>query len=289
MALPLHQRYEIVFLSQHSLGPKLSHAAVAKAVHCGVTTVKYWLKRWKQSKDLTDSNRTGRPRATTQKQDKKIVSVTERQTFATSRDITNRMARSGVMVSDRTVRRRLNEAGAKYNRPLSKPLLTEGHREKRLKWAQDHRATNWNQVIFSDETTIRLNSVKGLVWNLPGKKKVVRTVKHSIKVNVWDCFSSQGFGRIVCFKENLNAELMCHIYKCGLLPTAQKQFGHDSTLWKLQEDNDPKHTSKLAINWKMNRGIQKIDCPSMSPDIAPIENVWQLLNMKLRSKNLTTY
>jgi hypothetical protein len=59
MALPLHQRYEIVFLSQHSLGPKLSYAAV--------TIVKYWLKRWKQSKDLTDSNRTGRPRVTTQK------------------------------------------------------------------------------------------------------------------------------------------------------------------------------------------------------------------------------
>ncbi len=39
---------------------------------------------------------------------------------------------------------------------------------------------------------------------------------------------------------------MCDIYKYGLLPTARKQFGHDSTLWKLQEDNDPKHTSKLA-------------------------------------------
>ena len=52
----------------------------------------------------------------------------------------------------------------------------------------------------------------------------------------------------VCFKENLNAELMCDIYKRGLLPTARKQFGHDSMLWKLQEDNDPKHRSKLAVN-----------------------------------------
>jgi len=124
------------------LGPKLSHAAVAKAVHCGVTTVKYWLKRWKQSKDLTDSNRSGRPRATTQKQDKKIVSVAERQTFVTSRDITNQLARNGVTVNERTVRRRLNEAGAKYNRPLLKSLRNEGHREKRLKWAQYQKAKN---------------------------------------------------------------------------------------------------------------------------------------------------
>lgn len=144
-------------------------------------------------------------------------------------------------------------------------------------------------MIFSDETTVRLNSVKGFVWNIPGKKKVVQTVKYPIKVNVCGCFSSKGFGRIVCFKENLNAELMCDIYKHGLLPTARKQFGHDSTSWKLQEDNDPKHTSKLAKQWKINNNVNVIDWPSMSPDIAPIENVWQLIKMKLRKKKLTTY
>lgn len=289
MTLEVYQRYELVFLSEHTLGPKLSHAAVAKAVHCSVTTVKRWLKRWKQSKDLTDAPGSGRPRATTAKQDQQVVALAEQQTFVTSEDIANQLNKRGVVISQRTVRRRLNEAGAKYNKPLSKPLLTDHHREKRLEWAEDQRTTDWNQVIFSDETTIRMNSVKGLVWNLPGKKNVVRTVKHPIKVNVWGCFSAHGFGRVVCFKENLNADLMCHIYKYGLLPTARKQFGHDSTSWKLQEDNDPKHTSKLATNWRMNHNVHRIDWPSMSPDIAPIENVWQLLKMKLRKKKLPSY
>ena len=114
-------------------------------------------------------------------------------------------------------------------------------------------------------------------------------VKHPVKVNVWGCFSARGFGRVVCFKENLNADLMCDIYKYGLLPTARKQFGYDSTLWKLQEDNDPKHTSKLATIWTIKNNVQKIDWPSMSPDIAPKENVWQLVKMNLRKKNLSTY
>ena len=61
MALQVYQWYEIIFLSQHPLGPKVSHTAVAKAVHCDVKTVKRWLKRWKQSKDLTDAPRSGRP------------------------------------------------------------------------------------------------------------------------------------------------------------------------------------------------------------------------------------
>jgi transposase len=289
MAVPVHTRYEIVFLSNHPLGPKLSHAAVAKAVHCAKSTVKYWLRRWTQTKDLKDSTRLGRPRATTSKQDQRIVSLAEEETFITARDIANKLNRQQVVVSERTVQRRLNEAGAKYNRPMSKPLLTERHRENRLQWAQEHENTNWDQVIFSDETTIRMNSVKGMVWNLPGKKKVVRTIKHPIKVNVWGCFSSKGFGRIVCFKQNLNADYMCKIYQHGLLPTARKQFGSDSMLWKLQEDNDPKHASKIATSWRRERSIEKIDWPSMSPDLAPIENVWQLLKMKLRTQNFKTY
>ena len=68
-------------------------------------------------------------------------------------------------------------------------------------------------MIFSDEITIGLNIVKRLVWNLPGKQKIVRTVRHSTKVNVWGCFSSQGFACIICFKQNFDAELICDIYK----------------------------------------------------------------------------
>jgi hypothetical protein len=54
MALPIHKRYEIVFLSYHPLGPQLGTKAVAKAVKCDKMTVKYWLDRWKESKDLTN-------------------------------------------------------------------------------------------------------------------------------------------------------------------------------------------------------------------------------------------
>ena len=66
-------------------------------------------------------------------------------------------------------------------------MLTDKHRLNSIKWAHKNLNTNWDQVIFSDETTVFLNrvKVKGRVWNFPGRKKVVRTVSHPIKVNVW--------------------------------------------------------------------------------------------------------
>ena len=97
-------------------------------------------------------------------------------------------------------------------------------------------------MIFLDETTIRLNTVKRLALNLGEKEKIVRIVKYSTNVNVWGYFSSQDFARIVYFKQNFNAALMSDVYKRDLLATVRKQFDLDSTIWVLQEDNDAKHT-----------------------------------------------
>lgn len=148
MALPLHRRYEIVFLSHHPLGPKLGQKAVAKEVKCDKKAVKYWLDRWNESKDLSDSIRSGRPRATAPKVDQEIVSRASQQTFVTSRAIQNQLKRQHVEISDRTVRRRLSEAGAKFGLPMSKPLLTDQHQENRLTWAHAHVSMGPCQAIF---------------------------------------------------------------------------------------------------------------------------------------------
>ena len=95
---------------------KLSHAAVAKTVKCDVITVKCWLKRWKQSKDSSNSIRSGRTRATTHKQDEQIVSLAEQQIFVTARDIANELRNIAATVNERiTIQWRLNEAAAKYS------------------------------------------------------------------------------------------------------------------------------------------------------------------------------
>ena len=124
-----------------------------------------------------------------------------------------------VDISPRTIRRRLAEAGFRYGVPIRKQLLTEDHIKVRFQWAMDHRNFDFSKVIFTDETTFLLFSKKRRIWQLRGARKVFRAVKHPTKVHAWGCLSENGFGKLYCFTSNLNAELLCKIYKKALLPS----------------------------------------------------------------------
>jgi hypothetical protein len=67
-----------------------------------------------------------------------------------------------------------------------------------------------------------------------------------------------------------------------LLPSA-KEFKINS--WVLLEDNDSKHTSKLANSWREENQIDRISWPSNSPDINPIENIWAVLKNQVAQLN----
>jgi transposase len=129
---------------------------------CHKTTVKRWLDRWKQTKDLTDRARQGRSRVTTAKDDQLIVNLVQQDEDEgiTSKRIQQELQLQGVNASVRTVQRRLVEAGFRYSRPLSKPLLTEEHQRDRLKWARSMKNYDWDKVIISDEASIHLHAVR---------------------------------------------------------------------------------------------------------------------------------
>ncbi|CAF4832540.1 unnamed protein product, partial [Rotaria sp. Silwood2] len=222
-----------------------------KIVQCSTSTVKRWLARWKEDKCLDDQPREGRRRITTEEEDDLIVETTFDIEEPTSKKVRDHVQNENVHVSERTVRRRLREAGLRYSSPLSKPLLSFKHQQDRLEWAQLVKNQNWCKVIATDETTFRLNTVRRMYWQLPGHRTIRRTVKFPLKVNAWGCMTSKGFGTIICFKENLKSLFLCnHLYQNGLLPTATHYFGRNKD-WVLMEDKDPKHRSKLSRDWKV--------------------------------------
>jgi len=276
-SLSLKKRWEIVFLATHPHGPKFGPTKIATIVKCSKSTVSFWLSRYRATGDVADLTHTGRPPTTSIQQDHKILAASTKNPQASTTSIANNMKQKGVDVSTTTVWRRLKAAGLSYKPVLKKPLLTELHCEKRLTWATEHQHTDWSQVLFTDETTFKLHQQKNRAWQHHHQRAVMRTRKHPAKVHVWGCVSASGFGKCCTFTGNLNAHGLIKIYKHALLPSAQALFGKNYSTWILQEDNDPKHKSRLATTWKASQNISTLPWPAQSPDQNCIENAWAVL------------
>ncbi|KAK3533287.1 hypothetical protein QTP70_014310 [Hemibagrus guttatus] len=54
--------------------------------------------------------------------------------------------------------------------------------------------------------------------------------------------------------------------------------------WVLQQDNDPKHTSKSTSEWLKKNKMNTLEWPSQSPDLNPIEMLWHDLKKVVRAR-----
>ena len=89
----------------------------------------------------------------------------------------------------------------------------------------------------------------------------------------------RGATNICIFDGIMDAVLFTDILDKTLVPFINKTFpdGH-----RFMQDNDPKHTFRLAKNFMEDRGINLWQTPPESPDINPIENLWHELKEYIR-------
>ena len=86
------------------------------------------------------------------------------------------------------------------------------------------------------------------------------------------CFTIFGAGYLCKIDGGLDAELYRRILDEDLMETL-KFYNLDKSDIVFQQDNDPKHTSKLTKKWFEDNNIELLTWPPQSPDLNPIEHV----------------
>lgn len=261
---------------------------IARRFGCHHSTILRLANRYQQTGTSRDRQRPGQARVTTPRQDRDIVRRHIRdRTLPAARTANNVQGRRG-LISASTVRRRLRAAGLRCRRPYVGPILTDRHRRERRQWAEQHRVwllRRWHGVVFSDESRFHLRNADGRlrVWRRRGERYhqdcVVQTDRWGGgSIMVWGGISYHHRTALIVCRGRVNAVY----YRDNILQNNVVPFFHQhQDLHTFQQDNARAHTARVSIQYLANNNIPLLHWPALSPDLSPIEHLWDYIGQRL--------
>ncbi|GFS67275.1 transposable element Tcb2 transposase [Trichonephila clavipes] len=160
---------------------------------------------------------------------------------------------TGTTVSTQTVRNRLHGVGLYARRPMVCVRLTLRHRRNRREWATEHvnwRRNEWSNALFSDESRFSVR---------PDNKRIF----------IWRERSS---------RNNPADEI--------LRPIVVPYAATISDYFILMDDNCKPHRANLVEDFIFEEEIVRMEWPVCSPDMNPIEHVWDAQGRRVDDRQL---
>ena len=149
-----------------------------------------------------------------------IIESTMQETTATQ--LQAKLAAHGCYISLITILRNRCQLGWVYRGSAYCQLIRNENKQKRLEWARANLDNNFDDVIWSDESSIQLDCHRRYCCRKEGERPRPKPrPKHPTKVHVWAGISKKGLQGFVFLKEpwmpyyivKYLDKLFCHSYK----------------------------------------------------------------------------
>ncbi|KFM59999.1 Transposable element Tc1 transposase, partial [Stegodyphus mimosarum] len=191
-----------------------------------------------------------------------------------------------VPMSTRIISFRLVERGLHSRHPLRRLPLTPQHRRQRLEWCQTGAMwmTEWRNVVFSDELRFCLSSDSRRirVWRRRGDRSnpavtVERPTARQCDIMVSGAIAFDSRSPLVRILDTMTAQrYLDNVLRPVAIPYLQ---GLPNVIF--QQDNARPHSARICQH--ALQGIQMLPWPPYSPDLSPIEHVWDVIGRRLQT------
>ncbi|GFW40384.1 transposable element Tc1 transposase [Trichonephila clavipes] len=207
----------------------------------------------------------GHVRSTTHAEDRYIVLSAKRNRRTTAQQVENQfLAASGKQISRKTVARRLRGGGLYARRPVVCVPLTRQHRTARLQWYHA-------QLIWRESGTAYRPE------NIQEKDRYP-----TCSIIVWEGIMINGRTRLhVVANGTMTGQRYIDEV---LLPHVRLFRGAVGDKFVFMDDNATCHRTLAVQDCLDSEGIQRLVWRARSPDLNPIENVWDALGRQVAGR-----
>ncbi len=210
--------------------------------------------------------------------------------MTTARALQNDLQQAAaVNVSDQTIRNILHESGLRTRHPLVGPVLTARHCGARLAFANKHQNWQvhyWRPVLFSDESRFTLSTCnrRERVWRSRGEHYATCNIVQHDRLVVDQWWSGEGRTELYRLDRGTLTVIRYQDEILGLI--VKPVAGVVGPGFLLVHDNGRPHVARVCRQFLEDEGIDTIECPTRSPDLNPIEHLWDIMFRFIRSRQV---